>query len=52
MAWSGKGSPLTGDFLRPSMQRLLQEWGVPVLHKPFRLDELRMLLKELPSERH
>ena len=24
----------------------VEEWGVPILHKPFRVDELRALIKE------
>ena len=40
---------MTGDFLSPTTQKALQEWGVPVLHKPFRMDELRALMKQLPS---
>ena len=40
---------MTGDFLSPTTQRALQEWGVPVLHKPFRMDELRALMERLPS---
>ncbi|MFN4180646.1 MAG: ATP-binding protein, partial [Armatimonadota bacterium] len=40
---------MTGDFLSPTTQKALQEWGVPVLHKPFRMDELMALIKQLPS---
>lgn len=38
---------MTGDFLSPTSQRVLQEWRLPVLHKPFRMDELRALLERL-----
>lgn len=37
---------MTGDFLHPAVQRASEEWGVPILHKPFRVDELRALIKE------
>jgi nitrogen-specific signal transduction histidine kinase/ActR/RegA family two-component response regulator len=40
---------MTGDFLSPTTQKALQEWGVPVLHKPFRMDELKALMKRLPQ---
>ncbi len=40
---------MTGDFLSPTTQKALQEWGVPVLHKPFRMDELKALIERLPS---
>lgn len=40
---------MTGDFLSPTTQRALQEWGIPVLHKPFRMDELKSLMRQLPS---
>ena len=40
---------MTGDFLSTTTQKALQEWGVPVLHKPFRMDELRALMKRLPQ---
>ncbi len=40
---------MTGDFLSPTTQKALQEWGVPVLHKPFRMDELKALIRQLPS---
>ncbi|MFA0745022.1 MAG: hypothetical protein LASZOEIN_001825, partial [Candidatus Fervidibacter sp.] len=33
----------------PTTQKALQEWGVPVLHKPFRMDELKALMKRLPQ---
>ena len=40
---------MTGDFLSPTTQKALQEWGVPILHKPFRMDELKSLMKHLPQ---
>jgi len=40
---------MTGDFLSTTTQKALQEWGVPVLHKPFRMDELKALMKRLPQ---
>jgi len=40
---------MTGDFLSTTTQKALQEWGVPVLHKPFRMDELKALIKRLPQ---
>lgn len=40
---------MTGDLLSPTTQKALQEWGVPVLHKPFRMDELKALIKQLTS---
>ncbi len=40
---------MTGDFLNTTTQKALQEWGVPVLHKPFRMDELKALMKRLPQ---
>ncbi|MCX7968132.1 MAG: ATP-binding protein [Armatimonadetes bacterium] len=40
---------MTGDFLSPTTQKALQEWGVPVMHKPFRMDELKAVIERLPS---
>lgn len=37
---------MTGDFLHPAIQRALGEGNVPILHKPFRVDELRALIRE------
>jgi nitrogen-specific signal transduction histidine kinase len=40
---------MTGDFLSLTTQKVIQEWGVPVLQKPFRMDELKALMERLPQ---
>lgn len=42
---------MTGDFLHPAAQQAASEWHVRVLHKPFRIDELRALLHALSPVR-
>lgn len=41
---------ITGDFLSQKTQKTLQEWNVPVLHKPFRMGELRALIQSISSD--
>jgi nitrogen-specific signal transduction histidine kinase len=40
---------MTGDFLSLTTQKAIQELGVPVLQKPFRMDELKALMERLPQ---
>lgn len=37
---------MTGDFSHLAAQRASREWGIPILRKPFRVDELRALIRK------